>query len=46
MELLKEIVPHPKRVAYSEGANPPIPPEVMKFRDESAAIVASKLGFT
>src|SRR5262249_5985948 len=46
MELLKEIVPHLKRAAYVEGANPPIPPEAMKFRDESAAIAASTLGFT
>ena len=46
IELLKEIVPHLKRVAYIEGANPPLPPEVLEIRNENATITASTLGFT
>jgi putative ABC transport system substrate-binding protein len=45
MELLKEIVPHLKRVAYIEGGPPP-PPEVFKIGEEGATIVANTLGFT
>src|SRR5262249_8822000 len=46
MELLKEIVPHLKRVAYIEGKNPPLSPEVFKIGTENATNAASTLGFT
>jgi putative ABC transport system substrate-binding protein len=45
MELLREIVPHLKRVAYIEGGPPP-GPEVFKIGTESGTIAASTLGFT
>jgi hypothetical protein len=41
MELLKEIVPHLKRVAYVIGVS-----EMAKIRSEIAADVARTLGFT
>jgi putative ABC transport system substrate-binding protein len=45
MELLKEIVPHLKRVAFIDGGPSP-GPEVIKIGTEDAAIAASKLGLT
>ena len=45
MELLKEIVPHLKRVAFIEGGPSP-GPEVIKIGTEDAAIAASRLGLT
>jgi putative tryptophan/tyrosine transport system substrate-binding protein len=46
MELLKEIVPNLRRVAHIQGANPPLPPEVIKVVNEYISSVASTLGFT
>jgi len=45
MELLKEIVPHMRRVAYIAAPSPP-PPEVSKVAGESITSAASTLGFT
>ena len=45
MELLKEIVPHLKRVVFIEGGPSP-GPEVIKIGTEDAAIAASRLGLT
>jgi putative ABC transport system substrate-binding protein len=45
MELLKEIVPHMRRVAYIAEPNPP-PPEVIKVANEDFTSAASTLGFT
>ena len=46
MELLKEILPQMRRVAYIAAPNPPPPPEVSKVADESRAIAERALGFT
>ena len=44
MELLKEIVPHMRRVAHITAPNPP--PEVRKAADEYGTSASSTLGFT
>src|SRR5215510_2531522 len=48
MELLKEVVPTLRRVAFiqGQGANPRIPPGAIKIGTEYLAIAASTLGFT
>jgi len=46
MQLLKEIVPNFKRVAYIDGANPPASPEAIKIETEGRAFLASTLGIT
>jgi putative tryptophan/tyrosine transport system substrate-binding protein len=46
MELLKEIVPNLRRVAYVIGRTAYTPPEVLKIAEEDRQFAASALGFS